>query len=80
MKLPSIKKLVESYSIPQLQAAEEAILEEKQPEIEIEGSDEGEKLTHIMAAVFIIQEMQSKGLEYNAALRAYSSRVRTSIS
>jgi hypothetical protein len=80
MKLPSIKKLVESFSVPQLQAAEEAIMEGLEPAIEVEGSDEGEKLTHIMAAVFIIQEMQSKGLEYNAALRAYSSRVRTSIS
>jgi hypothetical protein len=80
MKLPSIKKLVESYSIPQLQAAEEAILEEKQPDIEIEGVDEGEKLTHIMAAVFIIEEMAQKGLDYPSALRAYSARVRTSIS
>lgn len=80
MKLPAIKKLVELYSIPQLQAAEEAILEEKQPEIEIEGADEGEKLTHIMAAVFIIEEMAQKGLDYPSALRAYSARVRTSIS
>jgi len=80
MKLPSIKKLVESYSIPELQAAEEAILEGLAPAIEIEGADEGEMLTHIMAACFILEEMQSKGLEYNAALRAYSSRVRSSIS
>lgn len=80
MKLPSIKKLVENYQLPQLQAAEEAILEGLEPAIEVEGSDEGEKLTHIMAAAFIMEEMKSKGLEYNAALRAYTSRVRTSIS
>jgi hypothetical protein len=80
MKLPSIKKLVESFSVSQLQAAEESILEGLEPAIEVEGADEGEKLTHIMAATFILQEMQSKGLEYNAALRAYTSRVRTSIS
>lgn len=80
MKLPVIKKLVENYSVKDLQAAEEALLSELEPVIPVEGDDEGEKLTHILAAVFIIGEMKEKGSDYLTALRAYTSRVRTSIS
>ncbi len=80
MKIPMIKTLVESYSLPELQEAEVAILEEQQPEIEVSGSDEGEQLTHVMAAIFIKTEMEDNGAEFKAALRAYTQRVRTSIS
>ncbi len=80
MKIPSIKKLVDSFSLEQLQAAEAAILEKQKPAIEVEGDDEGEQLTHIMAAQFIRQEMDQKGADYLTALRAYSGRVRNSIS
>jgi hypothetical protein len=79
MKIPSIKKLVDACNIQQLQAAEEAILEGLSPEIEVEGDDEGEQLTHIMAALFIREEME-KGADYLTALRTYSGRVRSSIS
>jgi hypothetical protein len=80
MKIPCIKKLVDNYSPDELKAAEEAILEEQNPAIEVEGEDEGEKLTHVMAARFIKQEMQDKAVDYMTALRTYSSRVRSSIS
>lgn len=80
MKIPSIKKLVDQYSFEELKAAEEALLEEQVPGIEVEGEDEGEKLTHLMAAQFIKQEMDTKGADYLSALRTYSGRVRNSIS
>jgi hypothetical protein len=80
MKVPSIKKAVEQYSIEALKQAEESILNELQPSIEIEGDDQGEQLTHILAAIWIRGEMESKGLEFRDALRAYSQRVRKSIS
>jgi hypothetical protein len=80
MKIPVIKKLVESFNQEQLVAAEEAILNETTPEIEVEGSDEGEQLTHVMAAQFILSEMASKGIEFTAALRLYTAKVRSSIS
>lgn len=79
MKLPVIKKLVESFSETQLEEAEDALLNETSPEIEVEGSDEGEKLTHVMAARIILAEM-AKGADYMTALRTYTSKVRTSIS
>jgi len=79
MKIPVIKKVVETYSIEQLAAAEEALYEEQAPAIVIEGDDEGEQLTHILAAKFI-KERMAEGKEYNAALREYTKRVRASIS
>ena len=79
MKLPAIKKLVETADIQQLRLAEEAILSEEVPSITIEGSDEGEQLTHIMAAIFILEQMAA-GLDYPTALRTYTSKVRSSIS
>lgn len=80
MKVPAIKKAVESYSIEELKAAEESILNESTPTIEIEGDDEGEQLTHILAAIWIKEEMAEKGIEFRDGLRAYSQRVRKSIS
>ena len=80
MQIPVIKKLVESYSLEQLAAAEEALAEEQVPEIDIPGVDEGEQLTHAFAAIFIIQKMESEGMEFKKALREYTSKVRTSIS
>ncbi|MGB0166290.1 MAG: DUF6952 family protein [Luteibaculum sp.] len=79
MKIAAIKKAVENYSIEELQAAEQAILEEKKPEIAIDGEDEGEQLTHVLAAIEIRKDIQN-GTEEKQALRNYTQRVRNSIS
>jgi hypothetical protein len=79
MKLPVIKSLVEQYSLAQLQQAEEAIVNEKTPAIEVKGDDEGEQLTHVLAAIYIKEQMAA-GMDYMSALRQYTQRVRTSIS
>ena len=78
MKIASIKLLVDNYSIDQLILAEEALYSEEPLSIEVDGADEGEKLTHILAAVEILKDM-AKGTDYKTALRNYSSRVRNSI-
>ena len=80
MKIPVIKKLVETYDIATLSLAEEAIMEEQVPEIEVDGDDEGEQLTHLLAAIYIKGEMEKNSLDFIQALRSYTSRVRTSIS
>jgi hypothetical protein len=80
MKIPVVKKLVNDFSIEQLEAAEKAIFEEINPEIEVEGEDEGEKLTHVMAALWIKNEMKSSDLPLNKAIRDYTLKVRKSIS
>ncbi len=80
MKIPAIKKLVENYSLPQLQEAENAILDEQTPTIEIEGDEEGERLTHILASIYIKDKMEKEGTPFTQALRDFSQRVRNSIS
>jgi hypothetical protein len=80
MKVPAIKKLVENYSLAQLQDAENSILEEQKPAIEVEGDDEGEQLTHILASIYIKDKMDKHATPFTQALRDFSQRVRNSIS
>ena len=80
MKIPAIKKLVENYTLAQLQDAEASILEEQKPAIDIEGDDEGECLTHILASIYIKEKMETNATPFTQALRDFSQRVRNSIS
>ena len=80
MKIPAIKKLVENNTLEELIAAEAAIVEEQTPAIEVEGDDEGEQLTHVLAAVWILNEMSDNGTDFKTALRQYTQKVRVSIS
>ena len=80
MKIPVIKALVEAYTIDQLHAAEDALLNEQVLPIAIDGDDEGEQLTHILAAIWIQHQMEHQSVNFNSALRQYTVRVRTSIS
>ena len=79
MKLPAIKKLVESYSLDEVRKAEEDILNGETPSIDIEGSDEGEQLTHILGAIDILERVDKEGKEVRVALREFTDRVRNSI-
>ncbi|KYG74832.1 hypothetical protein EV198_0666 [Roseivirga ehrenbergii] len=80
MKIPVIKKLVEEVALEDLKATEEALMEEQKPAIEIQGDDEGEQLTHVFAAIFILEKMEKNGIDFKTALREYTQKVRTSIS
>jgi hypothetical protein len=79
MKMTAIKKLVDTYNTTELKTAEEALYAEETLAIEVEGADEGEQLTHILASIFILEKMNAEGIDYKTALRAYTSRVRESI-
>ncbi|RSK37612.1 MULTISPECIES: DUF6952 family protein [Hymenobacter] len=80
MKMPVIKRLVETQTLENLVAAEQALLEEQPLAIEVEGEDEGEQLTHVFAAIFILNHMQDHGTDFKTALREYTAKVRVSIS
>ncbi|MBG8556377.1 MULTISPECIES: DUF6952 family protein [Hymenobacter] len=80
MKIPAIKHLVETQPLQALVAAEEAILEEQTLPFAVPGEDEGEQLTHVLAAIFILNHMQDHQLEFKEALREYTKKVRVSIS
>lgn len=78
MKIPVIRNLVKSYSLEELRSAEEALLNESAPAIEIGGEDEGEQLTHVIGAIEIKNHIE-KGMSDAEALRAFTQRVRKSI-
>lgn len=80
MKIPAIKKLVDECSVDDLKKAEGHLTEDLEPEITIDGEDEGEMLTHVIAALWIKEHMEQEGVDYKKALRAYTNKVRTSIS
>lgn len=80
MKIPVVKKLVENYTMDALREAEDALIDEEPLPFEVKGDDEGEKLTHILAAIFILERMKSENIEFKAALREYTRIVRESIS
>lgn len=80
MKIPAIKKLVETQEVHALMAAEAAIIDEQPIEIEVDGEDEGEQLTHILAAIWILNHMQETGEDFKTSLREYTKKVRISIS
>jgi hypothetical protein len=79
MKLVEIRKLVEKYSKKELIAAEKAFLEESLITIEVGGDDEGEQLTHIMAATWIRTYMDGTGENFREAQREYVNMVRKSL-
>lgn len=76
MKIPAIKELVENQPLETLRMAEEALINEETPQIAIKGDDEGEQLTHTIAAIWIIEKMQAEQLEFKDALRKYTEMVR----
>jgi hypothetical protein len=80
MQIPVIKHLSESYNLEQLKAAEEALMNELAPSIAIEGKDEGEQLTHVLAAIQILEDVRDNSIDIRTALRNYTQRVRNSIS
>ncbi|GAA0893751.1 hypothetical protein GCM10009122_34300 [Fulvivirga kasyanovii] len=79
MKIPEIKRLVESNTVEELIAAEEALVNEEALAIEVNGVDEGEKLTHVFAAIYIINKIKDDNVDFKTALRDYTSKVRESI-
>ncbi|GAL83549.1 hypothetical protein MYP_776 [Sporocytophaga myxococcoides] len=79
MKIPAIKLLVENYLPSDLKQAENDLIEGEGLKIDVEGEDEGEQLTHVIAALWIMEEMNAKNIEFKEALREYTKKVRESI-
>jgi len=80
MQIPVIKKIADQYSIEELKKEEERLMEETPLEIDVDGEDEGEQLTHILAAIWVKEEMEKEGINVGKAVRNYTVKVRNSIS
>ncbi|MFN3952036.1 MAG: DUF6952 family protein [Thermaurantimonas sp.] len=78
MKIQAIKDLLR-HDIEALKKAEQQLYDEQPPEIPVAGEDEGEMLTHVLAAIWIKEQIQS-GVPEAQAVRAFTQRVRNSIS
>ena len=79
MRIAAIKELVSRYSIDELIQAEEALLDEREPAIDLGPDDPGDQLTHISGALDILRDVE-QGADPKAALRKFTQRVRNSIS
>lgn len=79
MKLSVIKDLVENYSLEDLKKAESIMEEGENPTFEVQGEDEGEQFTHIIAAVWVKEKMELDGIDARSAMREYTQKVRNSI-
>lgn len=79
MKLPAIKKLVETYSLEELTRAETAMENGEPIDIEVEGDDDGEQFTHILGAIDILYRVKREQKDVKVALREFFERVRNSI-
>lgn len=79
MKIAAIRKLLK-VDIDVLRKAEEDLAEELPLEIEVEGDDEGEQLTHLFGAIWIKEQVEAGEMDEKTALRAFTQKVRNSIS
>jgi hypothetical protein len=78
MQIPVVRRLVQAFTLDQLRQAERCLLDELPLPIEVSGEDEGEQLTHILGAIWILEQIE-QGMTINEALRAFTLRVRNSI-
>jgi len=79
MKLPVIKFLAENQSLEALKEAEQHLMNAETLNIEVEGADEGEQLTHILGAIEVLENIQKDNVSLTLALRNFAQRVRKSI-
>jgi hypothetical protein len=79
MKINALRKLCQDYDLKTLKQLEEELVEEKPLSLEVEGEDEGEQLTHIMGAIWILEQANDNGTDVKTELRNFSNRVRNSI-
>lgn len=79
MNITAVQNIITAkYTLEMLDDAEMALINEEQPTIDIEGANDGEQLTHIFAAKWIIEEMQRTGVNFEKALKAYGLKVKKS--
>jgi hypothetical protein len=79
MKIDEVKRLVTLADLELLKKAEVELTEGNPLPLEVHGEDEGEQLTHILSAIWVLEYMQSTACNLPTAMRALTQKVRTSI-
>jgi hypothetical protein len=80
MKAAVIKQLALSRSRVELETAAAAIRQGQPAGFVVAGDSAGEQLTHVLAAIVVLDYQAGQGCSVQAALRAFSQRVREAIS
>ena len=75
MKAAVIRKLSLDHSTEELEKAAEALAEAEENILDVEGEDNGERLTHLMLAIRVRQRMD-QGEEHRVAFREQLADVR----
>jgi hypothetical protein len=80
MKLDEVKRLAMTADLDALRTAEIELTEGNALSLEVHGEDEGEQLTHILSAIWVLEHMETYVCNLPIAMRALTQKVRTSIS
>jgi hypothetical protein len=75
MNVPVVKKLASECSRTQIDEAVLAFEKNRSNLLSVEGNDDGEKMSNLLAAQFVRHRMDN-GMELNLALREYGQRVK----
>jgi hypothetical protein len=76
VKPAEARRLAAAHTNDELERAAAALCDEKDPPIEVNGKDHGEKLTHVLLATRIRARMDSNGEELKDAFREIMRGVR----
>ena len=68
--------MASGHELAELAAAAEAIESGKTPEIEVNGTDEGDMLSNVLGALEVRTKVDKEGEELRTALRNFAERVR----
>jgi hypothetical protein len=79
MKTDAVKQIASDYSLDALKIVEQQLLNGEIPSTPIPGEDEGEKLTHVLSAIWVLETMETEKITLVQALRKMAGRVRNSI-
>ena len=75
MRYAAIEMLVETQTEGDLLVAKEALLQGQGIPSWVGGADEGEQLTNLCAALFVLSRMKH-GVHFDSALRHYGTQIR----
>ena len=76
MNVPVVRKLAQERTHQEIDEAIEVFERDRKNILNVPGGDEGEILSNLLAAQFVLHRMQC-GMELNSALREYGQRVKS---
>jgi len=79
MKIRVLRDLVENHTLVELKEAEVAIINDGPLTIKVDGTNVSEKLTNIIAAINIVEQMNAVHIEFEKALQDYSKKIKEPI-